>query len=327
MFGSEILEVAVGLIFIYLLLSLICSAVNEIIETFLKRRAANLEKGIRELLQDPDGKGLAGKLYTHPLIFGLFQGDYDPERSKEGFLKKSNLPSYIPSRNFALALLDIILPAQETPSDGSAAGPKSLQPLREAIAKIQNLPVQRALLTLVEAAGNDIDKARKNIEAWYDSAMDRVSGWYKRQVQRLILIFSLLLAIAVNADTIMLAKSLSSDETVSNAVIAAIDDFDKTPVEAPQQAADPQQRVKEIQGILKELQGIGLPMGWDRSDERMVPNTFPGWLSKALGWLLTAIAISLGAPFWFDVLNRVMVIRSTVKPREKSPEEPPVDRR
>ena len=44
-----------------------------------------------------------------------------------------------------------------------------------------------------------------------------------------------------------------------------------------------------------------------------------------LGWLVTALAVMLGAPFWFDVLNRIMVIRSTVKPHEKSPEEPSQD--
>jgi hypothetical protein len=46
----------------------------------------------------------------------------------------------------------------------------------------------------------------------------------------------------------------------------------------------------------------------------------------AAGWLLTALAATLGAPFWFDVLNRLMVIRSTVKPHEKSPEEASEDR-
>ena len=40
-----------------------------------------------------------------------------------------------------------------------------------------------------------------------------------------------------------------------------------------------------------------------------------------LGWLLTALAVSMGAPFWFDLLNKFIVIRSTVKPKEKSPEE------
>jgi hypothetical protein len=55
-----------------------------------------------------------------------------------------------------------------------------------------------------------------------------------------------------------------------------------------------------------------------------VPAAFS--ISSLPGWLLTALAISLGAPFWFDLLNKIMVIRSTVKPHEKSPEEASEDR-
>ena len=77
---------------------------------------------------------------------------------------------------------------------------------------------------------------------------------------------------------------------------------------------------------LNEIQKLGLPVGWDRADPRTIPNNFGGWLIKIIGWLLTAIAISLGAPFWFDLLNKFMVVRSTVKPHEKSPEEVSEDR-
>ena len=184
MFNSGILDVAIGLVFIFLLLSLICSAVNEMIEAFLKMRAANLQQGIREFLYDKDGNGLAKDIYNHPLIFGLFKGDYNPKTS-------SNLPSYIPSRNFALALMDIILPAGKTAASGAAgamvssvaappgspdseATPSLLQPLRDKIADFPIDGVKKALLPLVDAAGNDVNQARENIEAWFDSAMERI---------------------------------------------------------------------------------------------------------------------------------------------------------
>ena len=70
MFGSQILEVAMGMIFVYLLLSLMCSALSELIEGVLKRRAKYLEEGIRNLLNDP---GTATKLYQHPLIKALYK--------------------------------------------------------------------------------------------------------------------------------------------------------------------------------------------------------------------------------------------------------------
>src|ERR1700748_2112946 len=101
MFGSEMLDIAIGMIFVYLLLSLICSSINELIERQLKNRAADLEAGLRELLGDDTGTGLVAELYQHGMINGLFKGDYKPT-------DQSNLPSYIPARNFALAIMSIV---------------------------------------------------------------------------------------------------------------------------------------------------------------------------------------------------------------------------
>lgn len=53
-----------------------------------------------------------------------------------------------------------------------------------------------------------------------------------------------------------------------------------------------------------------------------MPSSFWGWVLKIFGLALTATAASLGAPFWFDLLNKFIVVRSTVKPHEKSQEEP-----
>lgn len=357
MFGSEILDVAIGLIFVYLLLSLICSAANEMIEAWMKNRASDLERGLRELLNDKDGTGLVQKLYEHPLIYSLFKGTYNPADN-------SNLPSYIPARNFALALMDIVLPAQASGSEGtptsplepsvasgasgatssptlsasSAINPTPLAPLRQAIGNnIQDEQVKTALLTLVDAAGNDISKARENIEGWFNTGMDRVSGWYKRRSHWIIFCLGLAITIAINADTIAISNSLSRDKAARDSLVAAAQEYAKpAPSPAPSPSPSPDAKIDackkdanspqcRVESNLAQIQGLGLPIGWNH-------NTYPnpagqpldvvvGWLLKALGWLLTGLAISLGAPFWFDLLNKFMVIRSTVKPHEKSPEE------
>jgi len=71
MFGSNMIEVAVGLTFFYVLLALICSTINEWIVTLLKLRSKNLHKGIKALLEDPTSHDLAQAVYEHPLITGL----------------------------------------------------------------------------------------------------------------------------------------------------------------------------------------------------------------------------------------------------------------
>ena len=110
MFGSSILEVAIGMVFVYLLMSLICSAANEIIESVLKNRATDLERGLREMFNQEGGGRLARAFYNHPMINGLFQGKYkraaDKAISFVDYLKPTNLPTYIPARNFSYAVLD-----------------------------------------------------------------------------------------------------------------------------------------------------------------------------------------------------------------------------
>jgi hypothetical protein len=71
MFGSAILDTAIGLIFVYLIVSLIVSAANELLAALFKLRAKNLLLGIQELLQDPSTEGLVTSFYKHPLIAGL----------------------------------------------------------------------------------------------------------------------------------------------------------------------------------------------------------------------------------------------------------------
>ena len=107
MFGSQVLDVIVGLVFVYLLLSIICTAANEMIASLFALRARNLARGIANLLADRRIKGLDELFYDHPLIKSLYQG--------------KRIPSYVPSRTFALAFLDGITPFK---ADGTALMPE-----------------------------------------------------------------------------------------------------------------------------------------------------------------------------------------------------------
>lgn len=165
MFGSAILEVAIGIIFIYILISIICSAIREGIEAWLKTRAAYLEYGIRELLHDTKAEGLAKSFYNHPLTYSLFADDYKPSGSgnRPSLLANgTNLPSYIPWKNFALALMDIAArgPVTDALSSDPSAPLVSLDAIRMNILNLNNQAVQRVLLTAVDSAQGDLNKAQ-----------------------------------------------------------------------------------------------------------------------------------------------------------------------
>jgi len=331
-FGSTALEVAIGVIFVYLSLSLVCTAANELIASLMAWRARNLATGIRNLLNYQDHDELLKGIYSHALIQSLYRNS-------------KKLPSYIPARTFARALLDTVVPA------GTAAR-NTLDDMREAVrkagaAKVVDKQVSDTLLVLIDQAENslreavtDAEKARTalsrvqdNVEGWFNDSMERVAGWYKRKTQALTFALALVFTLALNVDSIMITKRLSSDTTLRAAVIAAAEKSAQPPsavvvgqsVEQPGGAQAPGQEGVEArtgaayQAIIKNqtaLQSLGLPLGW--GDRQNWPRgegwpLYLDWLSKVLGLLLTAGAASLGAPFWFDMLNKVVSVRSAGK--------------
>ena len=328
MFGSVTLEVGIGLILVFLLVSILCSTVREVMESLLKSRSAYLERGIRELLKDKDATGLVKTFYDHPLIASLFNEDYTPRKiAKQPSILAlgRNLPSYIPSRNFAIALMDIATRGQRTDAVSSDPNsPKiSLETVRMNILNLENPFVQRALLTAIDSAQGSMDVAVKNIETWFDSSMDRVSGWYKRSTQWIIFWVALIVSVSLNINTITIADYLYRNDVARKALVAKAEVISK----------DTTYMNKSFQEVNKEITSMNLPIGWSKgrrsmndSDEKVTESWWKSVFAPVLGWLITALAATMGAPFWFDLLNKIMVIRSTVKPHEKSPEESSEDR-
>jgi len=285
MFGSTILDVAIAIVFIYLLVSLVISAINEFIAALLKSRAKNLSKGIEALLQDPSQAGWVARLYQHPLIQSL-----SPPNSK---------PSYIPSRTFALALLDLIAPA-------TADGARTLADLKTGMANLPQ-PLQRTLTNLLDEAQHDVERLKTQIEIWFNNGMDRASGWYKRKTQWIQFFLGLSLVILLNIDSVHIGRTLFA---VNSPLRASLVESAKSFVA---QRGGTNRPMKDVVGAISTA---SLPIGWSELPRR------DQWLTMILGWLITAFAVSLGAPFWFDLLNKFINVRASGKAPEEEPKSP-----
>ena len=327
MFGSNTLEIAIGIILLFFLVSTLCTAVREGIEAKLKTRAAYLEQGIRELLNDFTGTGMAKSLYDHPLISGLFNGAYKTlAKGNETTLKRpdllaggKDLPSYIPSKNFARALMDIATRGKDMGAVNlnEPSNTITIDNIRKNISNLGNPQIERAILNALDLAQGDLLAAETNIENWFNSSMDRISGWYKRSTQWIVFWIALSVAVIMNINVFTVVDYLSKNDTARKILVqrAGVLTKDSTMLKMDYIEAD------------KALKDLKLPIGWlnkdsyriDHADETGVWNKF---LGPVLGWLITALAATMGAPYWFDLLNKFMVIRSTVKPKEKSGEEP-----
>ena len=211
--GSTLLEVAIGVVFVYLLLSVLCSALAELFESFLKYRSRDLKKGIGKLLNN---KELVDEFFSHPLIKPLGEA-----------------PSYIPARTFSLALWNLAT----TKASSGAGVTQDLSKIRGLIADLkdpQYKDIQTSLLTLIDEAGADLPKARANVEEWYNDAMDRVSGWYKRRIHWILVVIGLVAAAFLNVDTINVTRALWYNDTLRRSVASAAENYVKTD---PQPAA------------------------------------------------------------------------------------------
>jgi hypothetical protein len=185
------------------------------------------------------------------------------------------------------------------------------------------------LITAIDDARGDLDKVRANLEQWFDSSMDRVSGWYKRRTQMWLFVIGAVLATSLNVNAITIANHLWADKAAREALVRQAEQIQAdTAIGQRLRDTASATSVNRAKSSMSDLESLNLPIGWDHLPPRgPATNIFDYVFQIIVGILVTALAVTLGAPFWFDSLNKIMVIRSTVKPHEKSPEEGSQDHR
>jgi len=358
--SSHVIDVAIGMVYVFLIFSLICTIVNEAIAGLLTMRAKNLELGIKSLFsEDVQGadadKSFTNLIYSHALVRGLYRGaERKAADFKRGLLGRVKLPSYIPAGTFATALIDSIAPGA-----GSAANP--FVQVEASIQKLPDSTTKKALLSLILTAEGKLETFQKNVEGWFNNSMDRASGWYKRDTKLILGVIALVVTIAANADSVRLVKTLWVDPAMREATVKMAQDYasshkiaqptpsptpaatgtptatatptptaalvptpsptstatatpSSTPTATPTATPSPTPPTTSTAPTISELENDlpqNLPIGWTHAGDNFK------WYTP-FGWIFTALALTLGAPFWFDVLNKFMVVRSTVKPKEKA---------
>jgi hypothetical protein len=234
--------------------------------------------------------------------------------------KKPKRPSYVSPRNFALALTQTLKQAGGVAVEDLKYGTAAAHQIKKGFESIDPT-LREQLEPLWHEADRDLDKFRRGVEKWFDDGMDRVSGWYRRWSQCVTIVIAVVVAIGLNASALRITERLYDDESVRSAVVSSAEGT--AAGDAPNAGEGPEQAGEQAQKALGELSTLGLPIFWG---ERNDPFTsVEGGLESALGWLITAIAISLGAPFWFGALGKVSRLRTSGAKPEAAParQEPP----
>jgi hypothetical protein len=318
MFGLEMLDVAIGLTFVYLLLSLVSSAVREALEAWSKSRAAFLERGMLALLESSGAKNdtahqLVESLYNHPRIYGMFEGTYVRADAARSAADARRLPSYIAASTFSDALIDTVARrCRNVPSRTNV-----IDRLRLGAEALDNESIRSVILSAINSSRGDSAAVRSAIEAWYNAGMDRVAGWYRRRTHWIVIGIATVITIGLNVNTITILRALEQNSALRESIVQQANTTGTNASLTGEQAK-------------QELSKVSLPIGWTnvawpQKDEWTTGENLVAGVMALAGWALSIFAISLGAPFWFDVLNKFIVVRATVKPTEKSPNEPSKD--
>ena len=277
-----VIELLVALVFTLLIMSLLTSAILEVLALIFGFRNKKLLKALELILSK-------GPLYQE---FIQHPGFTQLGIAESGWHKT---PSYLSAEQF-IALLNRLIPFEQLKAKGAREFPLQIPAeLRE------NLEMYW------EDARQNEEVFRDKLKHWYQAMMDRHSEAYKNFSKKMLLVIGLLLTVACNIEVIELGKVLVRQAEMRQTFQVAAEQL---VAENMEQSPSPD----EIEAALKMVVRYGstplssIPWGWNSNPFASWETSL--WLWKGLGWLITACAIAIGAPFWYDLLRKILAIKN-----------------
>lgn len=177
-------------------------------------------------------------------------------------------------------------------------------------------PVKDVLMALAQGTGNEVDKLTKSISGWFDRSLTVLGEGYKKIMQVVSLGVGLVVAVSFNIDTLTVTDRLYRDKGLRDQAVAVAEEYAKNldtaliekcrlPPDQLEKSSECKSVAKVIDIAMKRSETLNLPIGWGDKDKFWDKLFSLGFF----GWLLTALAVSLGAPFWFDLLNNLINVR------------------
>jgi hypothetical protein len=317
--GLEFLDLVIGLIFIYLIFSIASSTLWELFVNFTNLRGKMLRNWIFDNFSNfnyaDDQQKEHNEILEHPIIKSL---------SKE----RKSYPVYISSKLFSDVLIDLLLKKElESNSSGKMVDIKMVEKRIKDIVIL--VPVLRSIfLQYLGEKSRSLEKLKEKIERWYDETQEALIGSYKKNLQRWIFAISAVLVVSTNTDTIKLASYLYNNDNAretlaakaslfvqDSAIIRLISRIDTLTIDSAANRSQTEivhqlkKDVKILNDLQIELKENAIPVGWNNEDFHTY--NFLDYIKKLVGLLLTALAVSMGSPFWFDILSKLANLRSS----------------
>ena len=326
MFGSAIINSAIGVIFGFLAISLFTSAIVEAINSALKLRARNLQSAIIQLVNDPNFEGLALNLYQHALISPFGPGELEnkaitaangaasnspgqpaPQADKASLVAAQKaqyqnwgfLPSYIDKTQFARAFLDVTgltdplaavtkLSAAKGAVDAAAAAAAGQDPVKAAADSLNARLDKISNPQIKQFLQGVVTRTGSDLSA----VEQEVADWFDASMDRLSGKFKRNTQVWTFAIALLSAALLNldalhvADQIWAHPQIVQNLDVSKFTDANP---ADQQKAITEVSSVLKQ----GFPAGWADGHFFQLPD--PGSDATKPNWILLTPAAWL---FW-----------------------------
>jgi hypothetical protein len=337
MTGNVALDVVIGLVFIYSLYSLFVTTIVEFLASLFSWRSRKLNDAIQRMLDDETGKGYADAFYNQPLI--KYLGEKNSKVKQ--WLKIPNHPSYLQARNFSMAVIQML-------HGDKNSGEFNIAKLKDELENgtLKDTQTARYLLSLLNNSQNKLENFKQHLETWFDDTMERTSGWYKRKATYISLLVGFLIAMFFNVDSIQIVKKLSKDPKARTQFVELASNLSRDSTLLPDSSkAYLTKQLKKLQSLSdSSLQILSIsrnssmaffPLNFFNGHKKgtvvLSDNNNPNFFEKysqfafdlwfddfknLIGCLITAIALSLGAPFWFDLLNKLVQLKSSLSPKK-----------
>lgn len=350
---NALLEVAISMALVYTLLSILVSYITEAWQRWKRTRGAVLRKSLETLLNDPFNKNFCELLYEHPLIRAQRKND----NHQPSYISTSLFVSAITDVLRREAVRPHIF--MTTDGSTHVDEPVNRNPYEDIRLGIQSLaysPLKVQLLSLMSET-TDESSLLSRFGAWYDEYQQEVSSRFKSKARVKTMIISMLVAVIVNVDSISLVHELYRNKEMRAIVVEAAEQYvmthsapetpaaedstgTTTTVSAEEELRILRERIDEVETYLGSF---GLPIGWTRDacgaqitvepgvmgfvkefaailKCKFTSSSFDQMVLTIIGWVMTAIALSFGAPFWFDLLNKFVAMRSgRTRPQSQNP--------
>ncbi len=281
----QILEVGLGLIFVYYVMGSIVSTISQVIMESLETRGVALEKYLKMIV----GENNLGNLTNMPQIKALRPIRYTSWWNVFGAGTVEKRVEKIPASILVDAFFDL-----------AGLTGKYLTTGDELIAIISQLPDsdgKKAMLSWAQKGVTNVSDLRSRTNDYFSGLMNQAAATFKANARSLVIILSIITTFLFGTDSIQLAKDLWADSTL-RAVAAA-----------QANAAAQQGQITDLTTLLNQLGVLSIKIGWWQNQNIPLQTSTLGWIQfillKFAGLAITAVAVSQGSSFWYDLLKKL----------------------